>query len=226
MKNRSRVLIVDDDPELLDLVETALTPFYDCKCVNTGEKALQALWSFGPDVLVLDLKLPGFQGDALLRLIRADPKVGALAILMMSADTSEKTLLQLFEKGADDMLAKPFSPLELTARVRALLRRSSAAPARSKFAAGPLELSLATHRVTVDGKEVALTPTEFSLLQLLMQQAGEVVSKSRMTEFLWGAGSEFDNRTLDTHLLNLRKKLGKAAGLIETVRNVGLRLKT
>jgi two-component system phosphate regulon response regulator PhoB len=225
MMKRLRVLLVDDDPEVLNLVSMALEPALECRGAPSGEKALEALWSFSPDAMVLDLNLPGFKGDALLNLIRQDPRVSALPILVLTADTNEKTLLRVFDKGADDVLTKPFSPLELAARIRALLRRRGGQGSQDVFQAGPFQLTLSTHQVQVDGREVQLTPSEFSILQILLQQAGKVVSKRRMVEVLWGSEEGLETRTVDTHLANLRKKLGKAAGRIETVREFGIRLK-
>lgn len=226
IKKRQRVLVVDDDPEILELVTMALEPAFEVRTVQSGEKALEALWRFGPDALLLDLKLPGFSGESLLRLIRSDPRVGQLPVLLISADDSEATLLRLFSAGADDVVAKPFSPLELGARVRAVLRRSSSVQPKDRFEAGPIAVLVGTHQVLVDGKELKVTPTEFSLLHFLLQHPGKVLSKQRLMEYLWGdGGGDFNTRTVDTHLLNLRRKLGAAASCLETVRNVGLRLK-
>lgn len=224
MKRRPRLLVVDDDREVLELVALALQPHFECRTVPNGERALEALWSFVPHALLLDLGLPGFQGDALIRLIRQDPKVQSLPILVLTADAREPVHLAAFAAGADDVLTKPFSPLELAARVRALLRRGAhPADAEDILEAGPVRLSLATHEVTAAGRPVELTPTEFSLLHLLLRAPGQVVSKESMIEFLWGNADEMRTRTIDTHIANLRKKLGKAAEHIETVREFGLR---
>lgn len=224
MKKRLRVLVVDDEPDVGELAALALEPAFECRGVSTGEKALEALWKFAPDAMILDAHLPGFQGAALLKLIRADEKVSGLPVLVLTGDGSEKTLLAMFEAGADDLLTKPFSPLELVARVRALLRRRARQPEADILAGGPLRLTVSTHRVEADGRAVEVTPTEFAILRFLLEQPGKVVSKQRLVEFLWGREDEVGPRTIDTHLANLRKKLGKSSRCLETVRDVGIRL--
>ena len=226
MTRRPRILVVDDDDGVLALVAMALRPHFECRMVGTGEKALEALWAYSPQVLMLDLGLPGFQGAALIRLIRRDPKVGDLPVLVMTGDTREATHLDAFAAGADDVMTKPFSALELAARVRALLRRGGRQKApEGVLESGPVTLSLATHEVRVDKKLIELTATEFSLLELLMRSPGDVVSKEAMVEYLWGNADEIRTRTIDTHIGNLRRKLGKAGVLIETIREVGLKFR-
>lgn len=219
-----RVLVVEDDPEIRELIALALKSGFECLAVASGEKALQALWEFVPDVLLLDLTLPGFQGGQLLQLIRNDPKISRLPVIILTADHSEKTILDAFDKGADDVITKPFSPLELSARVRVLQRWNDDAPPGDRLSAGPIVLVLSSHRVTVAGDAVVLTHTEFSILQFLLQQAGTVVSKARLIEFLLGNAEEVRTRTIDTHLANLRRKLGPAGTGIETIRELGIRL--
>lgn len=220
---KPRVLVVDDDEEARHLVEASL-PACECRGVGSAEKALEAAWSFRPDLLILDLTLPGFGGQALLRMLRSEGRLAGLPVLVVTGDEREKTLLEAFGSGADDFLTKPFSPAELAARARALLRRAKGELLPERLEAKGVVLDLGRHVVVLNGKEARLTPTEFHLLRLLMEKAGRVLSREYLLECLFGS-SDTRTRALDIHFHNLRRKMGPLSRLIETVREFGYRFR-
>jgi two-component system alkaline phosphatase synthesis response regulator PhoP len=224
-----KILVVDDDREIVRVVRGYLEqagytvlPAYD------GESALHLLRSESPDLLLLDLMLPGRDGWDLTRLIRADPALAGIPIIMLTARIEDTDKIVGLELGADDYITKPFNPREVLARVRALLRRSRrGAPAAHIYQAGDLRLDVERREVTVRGQPVELTRTEFNLLEALLQNTGYVFTRSELIER--ALGYQYDNmdRTLDTHIKNLRRKIGddpRQPTYIQTVYGVGYRL--
>jgi phosphate regulon transcriptional regulator PhoB len=220
------VLVVEDERDIRDLIVLHLTrEGFRCRTAATGREALQAVRSMRPDLIVLDLMLPELSGLEVCRRLRSDPASAALPIIMLTAKTDEVDRVVGLEIGADDYVLKPFSPKELVARVRALLRRAHRVEARPTLAAGRLSLDFGRHLVTLDGQPVALTPKEFELLHVLMEAAGRVLSREYLLDRVWGyaRADEIESRTVDVHVRRLRAKLGAEGTRIVTVKTVGYR---
>jgi two-component system phosphate regulon response regulator PhoB len=220
-----RILVVDDEPDLLELVRVNLRQAgYDVETAEAGREALETLRRSPPDLMVLDLMLPDLSGTEICRRVRQDPELAALPIVMLTAKADEVDRVVGLELGADDYVTKPFSPRELTLRVRAVLRRR-APEARSEktLQHGALRIDPERHRCFVEGDEITLTAKEFDLLRSLMERPGRVMTRDQLLDDVWGTDIAVTSRTIDTHLKRLREKLGKASDLIETVRGVGYR---
>jgi DNA-binding response OmpR family regulator len=220
------VLVVEDERDIRDLILLHLgREGFRCRTAATGTEALQAVRSARPDLVVLDLMLPELGGLEVCRRLRSDPASAALPIIMLTAKADEVDRVVGLEMGADDYVVKPFSPKELVARVRAVLRRSHRSVAPRALTAGRLSLDPAQHEVTLDGRPVALTPKEFELLQVLMDAAGRALSREYLLERVWGyaRAHEIESRTVDVHVRRLRAKLGVEGGRIVTVKTVGYR---
>ena len=222
-----RVLVVDDEPDIVALVAYHLAKAgYRVATASSGADALVAAQQERPALIVLDLMLPDLSGFAVLERLRADPATKDVAVLMLTARKDEPDRIRGLSLGADDYLTKPFSPPELVLRVGAILRRTSAAAARGvALVIGPIRIDRAEHRVTVDDREVELTPTEYKLLALLAERRGRVQARSTLLESVWEAAPDIQTRTVDMHIQRLRSKLGPAGDLIETVRGFGYRLR-
>jgi DNA-binding response OmpR family regulator len=229
MANRGRatgkVLIVDDEPDAVELVEFNLkNAGFEVLTALTGTEALRKARAQLPDVILLDLMLPEVDGLEVCKLLRRDPATQALPIIMVTAKSSEIDRVLGLELGADDYVTKPFSPRELVLRVRNLLKRRQAGePKLEQLRFGPLYVDLPRHLVTVDGKRIDLTATEFKLLTVLAQRRGRVQSRDQLLKDVWEYDNLIDTRTVDTHVRRLREKLGRAASLVDTVRGVGYR---
>jgi len=221
---KKRILAVDDDPLVLKLVTEHLKSSYVCKTATTGEKGLRLLWSFNPDLLILDLILPRFNGQDMLRLIRADPRVGALRILVLTADTREETVKKCFRAGADDCMKKPFSLTELEERISNSLAHIRPLT-HTILSHHGIVLDVKAHTVRADDAKVHLTPTEFVLLRKLLEDSGTCFFREDLIEILPGAAHSGGTRALDIHIGNLRKKLRGHGKLIETVHEFGYRLR-
>ena len=180
-----------------------------------------------PAIVVLDLMLPGLSGLEVMEELRADVATSGIAVLMLTARREESDRIKGLTLGADDYLTKPFSPQELVLRVGAILRRVKSGRGESQDVkqVGPLRIDSTAHRVTVDGREVDLTPTEFKLLLLLAERKGRVQPRNLLLEIVWEAAPDIQTRTVDMHVQRLRAKLGPAGELIETVRGFGYRIR-
>jgi len=216
---------VDDEPDLLELVRFNLSQAgFQVDTAPSGREALERLKVSPPDLLVLDLMLPDVSGNDICRQIRSDPALADLPIVMLTAKSEEVDRVVGFELGADDYVPKPFSPRELTLRVRAVLRRRAATPTPGHtIEHGCLRVDPERHRCFVEGQEIELTAKEFRLLSTLMARPGRVMTRERLLDEVWGSEITVTSRTIDTHLKRLREKLGPAGDLIETVRGVGYR---
>ncbi len=221
----ARILVVDDEPDLLELVRFNLSQAgFRVETATSGREALESLRRSPPDLMVLDLMLPDVSGNDIARQVRSDPGLTDLPILMLTAKSEEVDRVVGFELGADDYVPKPFSPRELTLRVRAVLRRRASAPAPGAgLEHGTLRVDPDRHRCFVEGEEVDLTAKEFRLLSTLMARPGRVLTRERLLDEVWGSEITVTSRTIDTHLKRLREKLGSAGDLIQTVRGVGYR---
>jgi len=227
------ILIVDDEPPIIDLVRGYLErERYTVHVASDGPSAVAAVRDLGPDVVILDVMLPGFDGVEACRQIRS---FSDAYVLMLTARSEEIDRVVGLSVGADDYLTKPFSPRELVARVKALLRRPRTLPTVDEAAsssdqdAGPAGLAVDVPRrtATVDGRRVALTTTEFDILAALSRDPGVVVSRQALLDAVWGIDFVGDDHLVDVHVANLRRKLGDDAEsprFIETVRGAGYRL--
>ena len=232
------VLVVDDEPDIAALVAYHLARTgYRVSTAATGGDALAAAARERPALVVLDLMLPDRSGFDVLERLRADDGTRGVAVLMLTARGAEADRIRGLSLGADDYLAKPFSPQELVLRVGAILRRASAGgappPADGRPAAapgdvlavGPVRIDRGALTVDVDGRRVDLTPTEYKLLVTLAERRGRVQARSHLLETVWEAAPDIQTRTVDMHVQRLRAKLGAAGELIETVRGFGYRLR-
>lgn len=224
---KDRILVVDDEPDIVALVVYHLAKAgYRVSSAATGTDALATARRERPSLIVLDLMLPGLSGFEVLEQLRADAATASIAVLMLTARKEEADRIQGLSLGADDYLTKPFSPQELVLRVRAILRRSSAAPATGDLLTiGALAIDRAAHKVTVRGADIDLTPTEYKLLLLLAERRGRVQGRAQLLESVWEAAPDIQTRTVDMHVQRLRAKLETAGDLIETVRGFGYRLR-
>jgi two-component system alkaline phosphatase synthesis response regulator PhoP len=222
----SRVLVVEDDADIGGLIAHYLEKAgYRSELVRDGGKALSRIEAFSPDLLILDLMLPGLSGIEICTAVRAGAKTGALPIIMLTARAEESERILGLDAGADDYVTKPFSPNELVARVRALLRRTGAREAREQVLRyGPVTMDLDRHTVSEDGREVRLTAKEFLLLQYLLEHRGRVLSRDRLLSDVWDYRYPGTTRTVDVHVRRLREKLPFLEGALITVQQFGYRL--
>ena len=222
-----RILVVDDEPDIVALVAYHLAKAgYRVATAANGLDALAVARRERPALLVLDLMLPGMSGFDVLSELRADASTRDVAVLMLTARKEEPDRIQGLSLGADDYLTKPFSPQELVLRVGAILRRVGASLAPSDvLTVGAIDIDRGAHKVSVDGEEIELTPTEFKLLLTLAERRGRVQARAHLLETVWEAAPDIQTRTVDMHIQRLRTKLGVAGDLVETVRGFGYRLK-
>jgi two-component system phosphate regulon response regulator PhoB len=223
------VLVVEDEPDIRALVVHHLErEGFRCRTAATGTAALHEARARPPELVVLDLMLPELDGLEVCRRLRADAATAGVPIIMLTAKADEVDRVVGLEMGADDYVAKPFSPKELVARVRAVLRRARPVEGARALVVGPVALDPERHHVTVDGRAVALTPKEFDLLHALLEAAGRVLSREFLLNRVWGyaRADEIESRTVDVHVRRLRAKLGAAGARIATVKSVGYRFET
>lgn len=220
---RAKVLVVDDEQDILDLVRYHLERegFQVIGC-RDGKSALALFPRERPDLVILDLLMPGVDGLEVCRRLRQD---FAVPILMLTAKAEEADKVVGLELGADDYVTKPFSPRELVARVRAILRRGVATTDEAVWTFGELVIDFARHQLKVAGRGVSLTAKEMELLKTLVQAKGRVLGREFLLERVWGyeRATEIESRTVDVHVRRLREKLGPAARRIATVKGVGYR---
>jgi phosphate regulon transcriptional regulator PhoB len=224
-----RVLIVEDEPDIRDLLVFHLErEGYQVAKSKSGAEALRLAHGAPPDLVLLDLMLPEMDGLEVCRRLRGDPVTQAIPIVMLTARGDEVDRVLGLEMGADDYVVKPFSPRELVARIRAVLRRTRPAPEAAPITVGRLSIDVAAHSVTVDGAPVTLTRREFDLLRALVEARGRVLSREHLLDHVWGytAAGEIESRTVDVHVRRLRQKLGAEGQRIGTVTGVGYRLET
>ena len=222
----TRILVVEDDPDIADLVRRYLQKAgFEVDVRASGREALGAIAAQPPDLLVLDLMLPQINGLEICRIVRSDGKTAGIPIIMVTARTEESDRIAGLELGADDYLAKPFSPAELVARVRALLRRAARTPALdTTIAYGPVVVDTAQHTVSSGGTPVVLTAKEFLLLQFLLRNRGRVLSRDLLLTDVWGYKYTGGTRTVDVHVRRLREKLPLLENALVTVKQFGYRL--
>lgn len=218
------IYITEDDESIRELIRVSLESFsYQVSAFETAEDALAAMEKVLPDMAIFDLMLPGMDGLQAIKLLRQNPKTRSLPLMILTAKDAEIDKVTGLDSGADDYLTKPFGVLELTARIRNLFKR--AAPAQpAALSAGPITLNKRSHEVLKDGSPLELTPKEFDLLALLLENAPLVVKREDILNQIWGYDFIGETRTLDMHIRTLRQKLGDDAEhprYIRTVRGVG-----
>jgi phosphate regulon transcriptional regulator PhoB len=223
----SRVLVVEDEPDIRNLLAFHLERegYQVVKC-RSGVEALHQIRATPPDLVLLDLMLPEMNGLEVCRRLRQDVATAQLPIVMLTAKGDEVDRVLGLELGADDYIVKPFSPKEVVARVRAVLRRSRSTEAPGAIAIGTLVIDLAAHTVRVRERPVLLTPKEFDLLRTLAEARGRVLSRELLLDRVWGyaMAGEIESRTVDVHVRRLRVKLGEEGRRVMTVKSVGYRL--
>ena len=221
-----KALIVDDEPAIVELVKYHVEKEgLQCWEAKDGDAALRLAREHKPDLLILDLMLPGIDGLEICRLLRRDSSTAHIAIIMLTAKAEEVDRVVGLEMGADDYIVKPFSPRELVARVKAVLRRGRDPVEVTIKKVGTLEVDEAKHQVRVAGSSVELTVKEFDLLCALMNAKGRVLNRDQILETVWGYSNAVDieSRTVDVHVRRLREKLGEDHARIVTVKGVGYR---
>jgi len=225
MKKHPRILIVEDEAPIAELLAVNLrhggfTPVH----AEDDEAARREISAVLPDVIVLDWMLPGTSGVQLARQWRSEARTRHIPILMLTARGDERDKIAALDAGADDYITKPFSPQELLARIRAVLRRRAPEQIQDSVTIGALTLDAATCRVTWQGQALKPGPTEFRLLHYLMKYPERVHSRARLLDKIWGDHVFIEERTVDVHIKRLRESLGAAAHMVETVRGAGYRL--
>jgi two-component system phosphate regulon response regulator PhoB len=226
--SKETILVVDDEIDILTLVEyNLLKEGYHVHTAETGEKGLQLATREIPDLVVLDLMLPGIDGMEVCRRIKSNEATNSIPIIMLTAKGEDVDIVSGLEVGADDYLTKPFSPKVLIARIRSLIRRNAA---NETSTPGTLHvhnilIDKNRHEVTIDGVEVLLSATEFAILEFLAKNPGWVFSRNKIIDAVKGQDYPVTDRSVDVQILGLRKKLGTSGDIIETVRGVGYRLR-
>jgi two-component system phosphate regulon response regulator PhoB len=225
MKNQPRVLIVEDEPSIAELISVNLRHNgFQPVWAEDGPAAQRELDAVLPDAILLDWMLPGESGIALARKWRAQPRTKAVPILMLTARGDEPDKVSGLDAGADDYITKPFSTQEMLARIRAVLRRRAPEQVGASVAVGDLALDAANHRVSWKGQELKLGPTEFKLLQYLMNHPERVHSRAQLLDKVWGDHVFIEERTVDVHIKRLREALGSGGAMVDTVRGAGYRI--
>ena len=221
-----RILIIEDERDVVDLLAFSLRKAgFTVSTAHDGADGLRQARSEKPAFIILDLMLPKMPGLEVCKVLKSDPATRQIPIMMLTAKAEEIDRIVGLEFGADDYVTKPFSPREVVLRIGAIMRRTDTKQEEEHLRVGPIEIDAARHQVSVNGKRVNLTSLEFRLLRTLMQRRGRVQARDRLLNDVWGYESVIDTRTVDTHVRRLRRKLGKAADVIESVRGFGYRLR-
>ncbi|MGJ8642209.1 MAG: response regulator transcription factor [Luteolibacter sp.] len=220
-----RVLIVEDEVDIADLVMFNLQRAgYEVIKAHDGIRGTELALTERPDLIVLDLMLPGRDGYSVFREVRRDARTAHIPVIMLTARAQTEDRIQGLEAGADDYLTKPFSPKELVLRVNAILKRSEAAPGSVEFEYGPFRFDKNSVRFYLENEPEDLTSTEFKLLLYLCERAEKTQDRNDLLRTVWGYRDEVHTRTLDTHMKRLRQKLGSHGAWVETVRGIGYRV--
>lgn len=226
--NQPHILVVDDEEDILSLVEYNLKKSgFQVTCVMSGEDAIKTATSLKPDLILLDLMLPGVDGLEVCGILKNNPISKQIPIIMLTAKGEESDVVRGLEMGADDYVTKPFSPAILIARTKAVLRRKAAQPVDegSVVRVSDLEIHPGRHQVLVDGKQIELTLTEFRILHFLVRRPGWVFTRNQIIDAVHGDDYPVTERSVDVQIVGLRKKMGQCGEMIETVRGVGYRFK-
>jgi two-component system, OmpR family, alkaline phosphatase synthesis response regulator PhoP len=227
MMARGRILVIDDEKDLIELVRYNLEKEgFVVRSAQEGEAGLAAAKKELPDLIIVDLMLPGIDGLDVCRSLRSDSRTARIPVIMLTAKSAESDRILGLEIGADDYVTKPFSPRELLARIKAVLRRTSTPQAVSEvIRRGSLTIDTARRTVNCAGEPIVLTATEFRLLQYFATHSGHVFSRTQLIDGAMGRDVSVEDRTIDVHITGLRKKLGSCGDWIETVRGFGYRFR-
>ena len=220
-----KIYIVEDEPDIRETLKYNFSnEGFQVFTAPDGEEALSNIKKVLPDVLILDLMLPGLSGLDVCKSIRADDDIRDMSIIMLTAKGEEIDRVIGFELGADDYVTKPFSVRELILRVKVLLKKQSESLVENKLVTfGPIRIDLDAHELKINDKEIVLTALEFKLLQHLVKRKGRVQTREQLLGDVWGYSAEVTTRTVDTHIKRLREKLGNTSDYIQTIRGVGYR---
>ena len=220
-----KIYIVEDEPDIRETLEYNFSnEGFEVFTAPDGEEALSNIKKVLPDVLILDLMLPGVSGLDVCKSIRADDDIRDMSIIMLTAKGEEIDRVIGFELGADDYVTKPFSVRELILRVKVLLKKQRESLVENKLVTfGPIRIDLDAHELKINDKEIVLTALEFKLLQHLVKRKGRVQTREQLLGDVWGYSAEVTTRTVDTHIKRLREKLGNTSEYIQTIRGVGYR---
>lgn len=219
------IFCVEDDNAVRDLmIYTLNTAGFEAKGFTCGEDLFDTLQTETPQLIMLDIMLPGEDGISILKKLRMQPKTKDIPVIMATAKGTEYDKVIGLDLGADDYLAKPFGMMEMVSRIKAVLRRTGPKKENQMLKMGNLELNLETYIVLVGGERVQLTLKEYQLLRTFMEAPGRVFTRDQLLEMIWGVGYIGETRTVDVHIATLRTKLGTCGGYIETVRGVGYRM--
>lgn len=227
MDSMSHILIIEDDPSLVELLRYNLeNEGFEVSIARDGEEGLESVATQVPDLVVLDWMLPNVSGIEVCRQLRQKSETRTMPVIMLTAKGEESDRVRGLETGADDYIVKPFSPAELTARIKAVLRRAHPEQAGDTLAYADIEMDLVSHRVSRHGKAIKLGPTEFRLLRSFLEKPGRVFSREQLLDKVWGRDIYVELRTVDVHIRRLRKALNteNETDLIRTVRSAGYSL--
>lgn len=221
------IAVVDDEPDIVELITHHLKKEgFKVRGFFDGERLLTFIKDNLPDLVILDLMLPGIDGLEVCRTLRRSEKTSSIPIIMLTAKDTETDIVVGLELGADDYIVKPFSPRELMARAKAILRRAQPAKKTKLFKVGDLVLDLTKYEVRVKNKKVDLTTTEFRILAILSEKPGWVLTRNQLLDDLWEDEKIVLDRTIDVHIKNLREKLEEAGKLIKTIRGIGYKIES
>ena len=219
------IYCVEDDGNIRDLViYTLATTGLEAKGFEDGKAFFKAMENELPELILLDIMLPGEDGMSILKKLKASGRTRHLPVIMLTAKGTEFDKVMGLDAGADDFIVKPFGMMELLSRIKAVLRRTQKAETSEDYIVGPIRMDTQKHRVFANGEEVVLTLKEYDLLKYLMKNSNIVLSRDKLLEKIWGYDFDGETRTVDVHVRTLRQKLGDAGDLIETVRGVGYRI--
>lgn len=222
---KQKVLVIDDEPDAVELVAFNLKEAgFEVVTAGDGAEALKKARANLPDLILLDVMLPEVDGLEVCKILRRDPATAGIPVIMLTAKAAEIDRILGLELGADDYITKPFSPRELVLRVKKMLQRGkTASEKRDLLQYGELSIDIPRHVVSLQGRVIDLTATEFKLLTVLAQRRGRVQSREQLLHDVWEYDNMIDTRTVDTHMRRLREKLGRGAKYLDTVRGVGYR---
>lgn len=216
---------IEDDASIRDIEIYTLTSVgFEARGYESGDAFFAALETGRPELVILDIMLPGEDGVAILKRLRGSEETASIPVIMATAKGTEYDKIQSLDLGADDYLVKPFGMMEMVSRVKAVLRRCGTVPAKKRLSAGGLTLDVDEHTVTADGERVQLTLKEYELLRLFLSNPGRVFTRDQLFAQVWGIDYAAESRTVDMHIRTLRQKLGTYGEWIETVRGVGYRM--
>jgi len=223
---KREILIIEDDRDIVEMVEYNLQEEgYETIAALDGQKGIEKALREKPDIIILDIMLPVMDGFEVCRTLKHDSRTAEIPVIILSAKSQETDKVVGLELGADDYMTKPFSPRELVARIRAILRRGRAERPVSKIVRGDIIIDNTRHKVTIGGEDISLTFTEFKILEYMARRAGIVLSREQILDAVSGDDSVVCDRTVDAHIKSLRRKLGDAKDYVETVRGAGYRFK-